>query len=69
MNLNSLYELRSRFIIIGLTGRLGSGCSTVATLLTNEKFEDCNFPIPANSASTTNEDRKCRIVYNFLKYD
>lgn len=69
MNLNSLYELRSRFIIIGLTGRLGSGCSTVADLLTHEKFEDCNFPIPVTSETTTNEERKYRIVYNFLKHN
>ena len=69
MNLNSLYELRSKFIIIGLTGRLGSGCTIVSNLLTNEKFEDCNFPVPEASVSTTNEERKYRIVYNFLKHN
>ena len=25
-----VYELRQKFMIIGLTGRTGSGCSTVA---------------------------------------
>lgn len=65
--LDHLYGLRNKFIIIGLTGRLGSGCTTVADLLTNENFEDCNFPLPLNRDFKTNEDRKYRIVYNYLK--
>lgn len=64
-DLDSLYQLRNKFIIIGLTGRLGSGCSTVASLLTKENFSDCNFPAPSNE--NTNEDRKYKIVYKFLK--
>lgn len=64
---NALYELRSDFLILGLTGRLGSGCSTVANLLTNKTFGDCKFPVPENETPPTNENRKYKIVYNFLK--
>lgn len=66
-NLDSLYELRNKFIIIGLTGRLGSGCTTVANMLSTEQFEDCRFPEPQYSKIRTNEDRKYNIVYRFLK--
>jgi deoxycytidylate deaminase len=65
--LDSLYSLRSRFIVIGLTGRLGSGCTTVAELLTNDNFHDCNFPKPTLGINPTNEDRKYRIAYEFLE--
>lgn len=34
MSLDNLYSLRKEFTIIGLTGRLGSGCSQIAKLLT-----------------------------------
>lgn len=66
-SLESLYQLRTNFIIIGLTGRLGSGCTTTAELLNNSTFEQCNFPIPVFSTSPTNEERKYRITYNFLQ--
>ncbi len=31
--INKLYEEREDFIIIGLTGRTGAGCSTVSKIL------------------------------------
>lgn len=62
-----LYGLRNEFLIIGLTGRLGSGCSTVADLLVKNSFDDCEFPKPTCSNSTSNEERKYKIVYNYLK--
>jgi hypothetical protein len=65
--IEELYDLRSKFQIIGLTGRLGSGCSTIANLLTKESFTDCGFPIPQQDKFESNEDRKYRIAYNFLK--
>jgi dCMP deaminase len=65
--ITELYNLRSNFQIIGLTGRLGSGCSTIAGLLTKLNFEDCEFPIPQQDKFLNNEERKYRIAYNFLK--
>ena len=62
-----VYELRQKFMIIGLTGRTGSGCSTVADLL-NGDFQTLAPPIPVeNHEGTTNDERKYRIEYNFLK--
>lgn len=62
-----VYELRQKFMVIGLTGRTGSGCSTVADLLSGD-FQTLAPPIPAeNHEGTTNDERKYRIEYNFLK--
>lgn len=64
---NNVYELRQKFMIIGLTGRTGSGCTTIANLLKNNFY--ALFP-PAPSVShigVTNDERKYRIEYNFLK--
>lgn len=33
MSLDNLYSLRKEFTIIGLIGRLGSGCTAVAKLI------------------------------------
>lgn len=43
-----LFAERSKFVIIGLTGRTGSGCTTAATILENEKpdfpnIKDVNY--------------------------
>lgn len=35
-----IYKLRQNFILIGLTGRIGSGCSTVAKVLGTENVQD-----------------------------
>ena len=56
-------ERRSSFLIIGLTGRTGSGCSTSARLLTSEfsalKLDKPSYPF------ITAEDRKYRITREF----
>ena len=64
-DLSKIYELRTSFNIIGLTGRIGSGCTDVAKLL-NGGFENGNFPKPKRTP-THNTDRKYSIVYKFAK--
>ncbi len=67
--LSQIYALRRDFVIIGLTGRTGSGCSTVANILA-EKFENIktNFRVK-NNDKISNETRKDAIIYNFLSQD
>ncbi|MCR5152559.1 MAG: hypothetical protein K6A98_05335 [Prevotella sp.] len=64
---DSIYKLRQTFLLIGLTGRTGSGCSTIARLLSGS-FVDLYAPSPCDyNAPHPNEKRKYSIVYNFLK--
>lgn len=71
LNLDSLYRLRSNFIIIGLTGKTNSGCSTVTNQLVKGFNNGENFTNPreiyASSGGqfTRNAYRKHRIIYNF----
>jgi len=49
------------FIVIGLTGRTGSGCSTVATILQSKK-EQIRHSLFSGKNARTNEQRKERIL-------
>lgn len=64
--LAKVFAHRSSFIVIGLTGRTGSGCTTVADILGNENFETLELPELPNPPKS-NEDRKDRIVREWLK--
>src|SRR5690606_34157415 len=68
MKLDTLYSLRKNFTIIGLTGRIGSGCSEVAKILSNANFvneikiEDWKLDL------NRPEDIKSKICYDYLKF-
>ena len=62
-SLKRIYEETKKFVIIGLTGRTGSGCSTTAQLLRNHK------PITTNKSSvytSSNDIRKLTIINDFI---
>lgn len=61
--LEIIFTDTSDFIVIGLTGRTGSGCSTSAGLLSSS-----SMPIPdaGNSHYVGNEERKYRIVKDYI---
>jgi len=59
-----IFHQREDFIIIGLTGRTGSGCSKVAELMGKEEF---NIPkLNKCEDLMSNSERKHKIVYKFL---
>ena len=68
--IESVYSFRNDNIIIGLTGRTGSGCSTVADLLKTESFED--LPQMEKTAgddyASLEENLKQEIVCNYMKH-
>lgn len=65
-----IYQLRREFIIIGLTGRTGSGCSTVANILSQTDFNILkSLHQEWNPKVIDNDARKNRIIYNYIKND
>ena len=70
MDLSKLYDLRQNFIVIGLTGRVGAGCTTIADIFASETFDAAKFSDPKDefkSVGNDNNHRKYKIAYNFLK--
>ena len=65
--LDLIFKERRKFIIIGLTGRTGSGCTTVSELLSKDPFSGFNPPNPKSSLFDNDEERKYRVVYEYLK--
>lgn len=67
MNLEELYHLRKDFTIIGLTGRIASGCSTVAKTLTSNDYQ-LEFPSNINRDNLADPEQiKINICDNYLK--
>ena len=72
INLDHIFDLRKKFTIIGLTGKTGSGCSNIATLLTHGFTED-NFTDPREifrmfrNNYIHNAYRSHIICYNYAK--
>lgn len=62
--IGSVYKENKRFVVIGLTGRTGSGCSTSAEILCSASIE---LPENAYSGITNNELRKHRIIKKFIE--
>lgn len=59
-----IFAERKDFIIIGLTGRTGCGCTTVAKMLC-KNFEDMQPPIPSENNSIG--EREYEIIYEYIK--
>ncbi|MBA4319760.1 MAG: hypothetical protein C0412_15275, partial [Flavobacterium sp.] len=67
MKLKKLYSLRKDFTIIGLTGRVGSGCSEIAKWLSTEDFNtDILKSVKINS--TKAEEIKFKICCDYLSH-
>lgn len=64
--INEVFKSHMSSIVIGLTGRTGSGCTTAANILSTEDFDKLNLPslkVPPRN----HEDRKDRIIYEWNK--
>lgn len=65
--INTIYDEREKFIIIGLTGRTGSGCTTVSKILERKEFKDLDLKEPKTTDFNSNDERKYHIIYNYAK--
>lgn len=63
--IKELFHQRDQFIVIGLTGRTGSGCSAAADILASDA-SSINLPSPA-CPMKSNEQRKYGIIYEWAK--
>ena len=61
----SVYKNRQNYIIIGLTGKSGSGCTTAANFISMEK-EDIILPEICINENSTNTDRKKYIIQKYF---
>lgn len=65
--IEQVYKSKEDLIIIGLTGRTGSGCSQVAKILSTESFENLDLKDPKKYDFNNTEERKNRIIYDYMK--
>ncbi|WP_288739305.1 hypothetical protein [uncultured Rheinheimera sp.] len=61
--IEKLYGNGDDFILLGLTGRTGSGCSTAAKILTTEK-SSISHSLYSGNTPETNDKRKEKIIQN-----
>ncbi len=68
--MKQLYSLRKDFAIIGLTGRSGAGCSTIAAKLSNPAYIEELYSRTDISSETNNTDKlKFNICLRFLAFE
>lgn len=67
MSIKSLYSQRDRFILIGLTGRTGSGCTTVAKILAQNDIKELDLRSYKTCDYTNSDERKYSIIYRYMK--
>ena len=70
MKLDHLYSLRRNFTVIGLTGRTGSGCTTIARLLSKDysHLKKQGLRDFKEDAESTLFFRKYSIINQFLRH-
>ena len=61
--IKQIYKHRKDFILIGLTGKIGAGCSTTAKFMTQD-ISSHNLPSLCISSSSSDIDRKKYIIPN-----
>ncbi|MBO6302841.1 MAG: dCMP deaminase [Ruminiclostridium sp.] len=65
--INTIYDEREKFVIIGLTGRTGSGCTTLSKILCTPTFEKLCLPEPQMATGNSSGERKYRISYKYAQ--
>lgn len=66
--ISKIYGDDDDFIVIGLTGRTGSGCSTVASILSS-KQKDIRHSLFSGHNPKDNVQRKQKVVFNCFKHN
>lgn len=64
--IHEIYDTREKYIIVGLTGRTGSGCTTTAEILTTAR-EKLKLSQPQLLGNNENESRKFSIIKRYVE--
>lgn len=65
-SVEKVYDSLDECIIIGLTGRTGSGCSTAASILETKDFLDLTLSTPKKKDFLSAEERKDAVIYKYM---
>ena len=63
---NQMYKSKEQMILLGLTGRTGSGCSTVARILEAENISNLDLKQYKEYDYNNVQERKNKVVYNYM---
>lgn len=66
--IDEIFNEREDFIVVGFTGGTGAGCTSAASILETELFEELKLHKPKNRDFNNNEERKYEIIYDYAKY-
>ena len=67
-SVKNAYRERQSLIILALTGRTGSGCTTVSKILSKKSFKDLNVREPKTYDFSSRDERKYEVVYKYMSY-
>lgn len=65
--IKKMYEQRERIIILGLTGRTGAGCSTVAGILSKDSIEELDLRAYKTFDFANADERKYSVISRFMQ--
>lgn len=63
---SSLFDSMKSFVVLGLCGRTGSGCTEAANILSKD-FSDLNLPPPSAAPGGSVQDAEKLILYNYAE--
>ena len=66
-SVQNAFEQRHSLIIIGLTGRTGSGCSTTANILKTELYSSLHLKDPKSFDFQSRDERKYEVIDKYLE--
>lgn len=64
-----VYAQQRNYIVIGLTGRYGSGCTTTRKILEGGLYDPNDYLGNGNTQNITNSDRDHEIILNFMRHN
>lgn len=65
---DEIFNEREDFIVVGFTGGTGTGCTTAASILETEVFEELKLHKPKSRDFNNSEERKYEIIYDYAQY-